>query len=114
MQQRSAAHAIPCQLAKIAFFTGVIAISRLSDILPDRLATGPQDDIVRQTTDLLLSISSGDRNAIDRLMPLVYDELRAIAANRLVQYIALNRSSASFEATGDRLPGRHPSRRAAS
>ncbi len=36
-----------------------------------------------QTTDLLLSISAGDRNAIHQLMPLVYDELREIAASRL-------------------------------
>lgn len=38
---------------------------------------------MQQATDLLLSISSGDRNAMDQLMPLVYDELRVIAANRL-------------------------------
>jgi RNA polymerase sigma factor (TIGR02999 family) len=38
---------------------------------------------VPQTTDLLLSISAGDRNAIHQLMPLVYDELREIAASRL-------------------------------
>jgi len=38
---------------------------------------------VAQTTDLLISISAGDRNAIHQLMPLVYDELRAIAASRL-------------------------------
>jgi RNA polymerase sigma-70 factor (ECF subfamily) len=38
---------------------------------------------VRQTTDLLLSISSGDRSAIDQLIPVVYDELRAIAAIQL-------------------------------
>ena len=36
-----------------------------------------------QATNLLLSITAGDRRAIDQLMPLVYDELRAIAANRL-------------------------------
>jgi RNA polymerase sigma factor (TIGR02999 family) len=44
-----------------------------------------REDTVPQATDLLLSISSGDRNAIQQLMPLVYDELRAIAANRLKQ-----------------------------
>lgn len=46
-------------------------------------ATHRQDDNVPQTTDLLFSISAGDRNAIHQLMPLVYDELRAIAASRL-------------------------------
>lgn len=38
---------------------------------------------MQQTTNLLISLSAGDRGAIDQLMPLVYDELRAIAANRL-------------------------------
>lgn len=38
---------------------------------------------MQQTTNLLKSISAGDRSAIDQLMPLVYNELRAIAANRL-------------------------------
>lgn len=46
-------------------------------------ATHRQDHNVPQTTDLLLSISAGDRNAIHQLMPLVYDELREIAASRL-------------------------------
>jgi len=53
--------------------------------MSERSATGPQDDNVPQTTDLLVSIASGDRNAIRQLMPLVYDELRAIAASRLKQ-----------------------------
>ena len=38
---------------------------------------------MQQTTNLLISLSAGDRGAIDQLMPLVYGELRAIAANRL-------------------------------
>jgi len=37
------------------------------------------------TTRLLLDLSSGDRSAVDRLVPLVYDELRSIAANQLRQ-----------------------------
>jgi RNA polymerase sigma factor (TIGR02999 family) len=49
----------------------------------EQSATDRQDEYVPQTTDLLLSISAGDRNAIHQLMPLVYDELRAIAASRL-------------------------------
>jgi len=35
------------------------------------------------TTELLLDLSRGDRAAIDRLVPLVYNELRAIAAEQL-------------------------------
>ena len=34
-------------------------------------------------TELLLSLSSGNRNALDELVPLVYDELRRIARGRL-------------------------------
>ena len=53
--------------------------------MSEHSVTGLQDDNMPQTTELLLSISSGNRNAIQQLMPLVYDELRAIAANRLKQ-----------------------------
>jgi len=35
-----------------------------------------------EVTELLISVSGGDRSAIDRLMPMVYDELRAIAHNQ--------------------------------
>jgi RNA polymerase sigma factor (TIGR02999 family) len=34
-------------------------------------------------TDLLLNSTSGDRQALDRLMPIVYDELRRIAHREL-------------------------------
>jgi len=34
-------------------------------------------------TELLLSLSNGNRGALDELVPLVYDELRAIARRRL-------------------------------
>jgi RNA polymerase sigma factor (TIGR02999 family) len=34
-------------------------------------------------TELLLSLSNGNREALNELMPLVYDELRAIARRRL-------------------------------
>lgn len=37
--------------------------------------------VSHEVTALLISASEGDRSAIDRLMPLVYDELRAIAHN---------------------------------
>jgi RNA polymerase sigma factor (TIGR02999 family) len=36
-----------------------------------------------QATELLLSLSNGNREALNELMPLVYDELRAIARRRL-------------------------------
>lgn len=37
----------------------------------------------QETTNLILSVSQGNRDAIDALLPVVYDELRAIAANAL-------------------------------
>ena len=43
---------------------------------------GPTDDGV-DVTGLLLAWRAGDRGALDRLMPLVYDELRAIAHRQL-------------------------------
>ena len=36
-----------------------------------------------QTTKLILDASKGDRGAADALLPLVYDQLRAMAAHRL-------------------------------
>jgi RNA polymerase sigma factor (TIGR02999 family) len=38
-----------------------------------------------QATELLLSFSNGNREALDELVPLVYDELKAIARRRLRQ-----------------------------
>ena len=35
------------------------------------------------TTDLIETAEGGDENALDRLIPLVYDELRALAHRRL-------------------------------
>lgn len=40
---------------------------------------GPQSDVTR----LLLDLSSGEPDAMARLMPLVYDELRRLAASQL-------------------------------
>lgn len=34
-------------------------------------------------TSLLVQLTNGDRSAVDRQMPLVYDELRRIAAAHL-------------------------------
>jgi RNA polymerase sigma factor (TIGR02999 family) len=42
---------------------------------------GPSD--TRPITDLLMEASAGDRSAMDRLFPLVYDELRRIAHRAL-------------------------------
>ena len=38
---------------------------------------------VEQASELIMSVSLGDQNAVNKLLPLVYDELRAIAARRL-------------------------------
>jgi len=40
---------------------------------------------MKPATSLLLSLTAGDRTSIDQLMPLVYEELRNIAALRLRQ-----------------------------
>jgi len=37
----------------------------------------------QEATELLLSLGKGDRGALNQLVPLVYDELRAIARRRL-------------------------------
>jgi RNA polymerase sigma factor (TIGR02999 family) len=39
----------------------------------------------KHATELLLSLSNGDREALNELLPLVYDELRVIARRRLRQ-----------------------------
>jgi RNA polymerase sigma factor (TIGR02999 family) len=44
----------------------------------------PQDSPARATvTRLLVDATAGDKAALDRLMPLVYDELRRVASRRL-------------------------------
>ena len=52
MQQLSAVHAVPCRLAKGAFFVGVIAILRYSDILLNGLATTAGYGLHRLTQEL--------------------------------------------------------------
>jgi hypothetical protein len=52
MQQPSAVHAVPCRLAKVIFFVGVIAILRYSDILPKGLATTATDGLHQLTQEL--------------------------------------------------------------
>jgi RNA polymerase sigma factor (TIGR02999 family) len=54
--------------------------------------SSPREEI----TELLQECSSGERSAFDRLIPLVYDDLRAIAHNRL----ALERSDHTLNTTG--------------
>lgn len=43
----------------------------------------PQSDSTEQVTRLLLELNNGNHAAIESLMPLVYDELRRIAARHL-------------------------------
>ena len=43
------------------------------------LPESPADSI----TKLLIELSNGDRNAVDLLLPVIYDELRKLAANYL-------------------------------
>src|SRR5262245_33771725 len=50
---------------------------------------------MNDVTDLLNAISRGDRDAADRLLPLVYDELRKLAAWRM----AREQSDHTLEAT---------------
>lgn len=45
----------------------------------------PSSSSASEITQLLQACSSGEREAFDRVMPLVYDDLRAIAHNRLSQ-----------------------------
>ncbi|HKD36895.1 MAG TPA: ECF-type sigma factor [Pirellulales bacterium] len=40
---------------------------------------------MNEVTRILRAIEDGDRNAADQLLPLVYDELRKLAAQRLAQ-----------------------------
>ncbi len=48
-----------------------------------------------KTTQILLALADGDRSAADRLMPLVYDELRALAQHQL----QLERPNHTLQAT---------------
>lgn len=43
----------------------------------------PEPSLRATTTDLLETAEQGDENALDQLMPRVYDELRALAHSRL-------------------------------
>lgn len=43
------------------------------------MTESPADSI----TKLLIEVSNGDRNAVDLLLPVIYDELRKLAANYL-------------------------------
>src|SRR5216683_7178578 len=43
------------------------------------LTQHPRDDV----TKLLLDLSNGDRDAVDLLLPVIYDELRKLAGNYL-------------------------------
>jgi RNA polymerase sigma factor (TIGR02999 family) len=52
-------------------------------------------DSPREITQLLLEWSKGDRNALDRLMPVVYEELRQLAR----RYMAAERPGNTLQTT---------------
>src|SRR5262245_58759598 len=47
--------------------------------------SGPQGATVAEMTRLLSAIEQGDPHAAGQLLPLVYDELRRLAAEKLAQ-----------------------------
>ena len=47
-----------------------------------QLAIG-YDEVMSDVTKLLSAIERGDENAVDQLLPLVYQELRKLAATKL-------------------------------
>ena len=47
-------------------------------------------------TELLLAVQGGSPDAVDRLMPLVYDELKALAAS----YLRVERTDHTLQTTG--------------
>jgi RNA polymerase sigma factor (TIGR02999 family) len=50
---------------------------------PDQF--GPLHDIMNEVTTILSALEQGDSNAAEQLLPLVYDELRKLAAQKLAQ-----------------------------
>ncbi len=48
-----------------------------------------------QTTQILVDLGNGDRSAASRLMPLIYDELHALAA----RYMRQERPDHTLQAT---------------
>jgi RNA polymerase sigma factor (TIGR02999 family) len=46
-------------------------------------ANGLTDEPTENVTKLLIELSNGDRDAVDLLLPVIYDELRKLAANYL-------------------------------
>ncbi len=42
-----------------------------------------EDYTTENVTHLLVELSNGNRTAVDALLPLIYDELRSLAANYL-------------------------------
>lgn len=59
------------------------------------MTSGPTDDSPGDVTGLLVRWSRGDADALERLMPVIYDECRRIAARQL----ALERRDHTFDAT---------------
>src|SRR5262249_4632994 len=57
------------------------------DCLPGETSRLPRDKLasMSEVTRILSAIEQGDPNAADQLLPLVYDELRRLAAHKLAQ-----------------------------
>src|SRR4051794_16871221 len=52
---------------------------------PSRVARTRRDPAMNDVTRILAAIDRGDREAAEALLPLVYEELRTLAARRLAQ-----------------------------
>src|SRR5512147_2386866 len=50
-------------------------------VIPERIGVSPMHEVTR----ILSAIDQGDPRAAEQLLPLVYDELRRLAAQRLAQ-----------------------------
>lgn len=70
------------RLARVAFFFSGDA-KRVEKRTSSRRAARHRMDAQCEATDLLLDSTGGDREALDRLFPLVYDQLRWIAHREL-------------------------------
>jgi len=70
-------------------------ISRLSYEKSPRSQVYLMADLPRETVQLLREWSKGDRTALDRLMPLVYEELRQLAR----RYMATERPGHTLQTT---------------
>jgi len=85
-------------LAGVGFFQ-TLATTETTPAVPQNLSAAvivEYADTMSDVTQILDAVARGDRQAADRLMPLVYDELRRLAAARLAQ----ERPGQTLDATG--------------